>query len=80
MSKHFSELKFEIIQVDNQDYFEQNGSTVDMVVQNIIRHKEEACGDVETGACQTWIQSSYVWSPMMQAQQICRWNAILFQM
>ncbi len=47
MSKHFSELKFEIIQVDNQDYFEQNGSTVDMVVQNIIRHKEEACGDVE---------------------------------
>ncbi len=72
MSKHLSELKFEIIQVDNQDYFEQNGSTVDMVVQNNIRHKEEACGDVETGACQAWIQYSYVWSPMMQAQQICR--------
>ncbi len=22
--------------------------------------KEEACGDVETGACQAWIQSSHI--------------------
>ncbi len=32
---------------------------------------EEAGGDVETGACQAWIQPSYISSPMMQAQQIC---------
>ncbi len=29
--------------------------------------KEEACGDVEAGACQAWIQSSHIFSPMMQA-------------
>ncbi len=36
-----------------------------------VRKEEEARGDVETGACQAWIQSSHIFSPMMQAQQIC---------
>ncbi len=36
---------------------------------------------METGACQAWIQSSHIFSPMMQAQQICsvdkvQWNTL----
>ncbi len=54
----FSELTFDIIQVDNQDW---NRSSVDMVVQNnATSQKEEPCGDVETGTCQAWIQSSHI--------------------
>ncbi len=71
MSKHFSELTFEIIQMHNQDDYEWNSSTVDMQVQTSPDTEEQVCGDVETGAYQAWIQPSYMFSPMMQAQQIC---------
>ncbi len=72
MSKHFSELTFEIIQMHNQDDYEWNRSIVDMQVQTSPDTEEQVCGDdVETGTYQAWIQPAYMFSPMMQAQQIC---------
>ncbi len=73
MSKHFSEFKFENIQVDNQDYFECNRSIVEWWSRPTSpATKEEACGDVETGACSIYFFVSTYFSVCAELKQFCK--------